>query len=134
MTDNSYANQVKGKRGLRRIINAAGYSKDGFRAAYRYESAFRQLVWLNGTLMVLAFVFDFGPASRMMLISASFISLIVELINTAIEAAVDHTSTAKNELAKRAKDAGSAAQTLALVLLALLWLMSLWREYGLNLF
>lgn len=134
MQKEPYAHQVKGKRGLRRIINAAGYSKDGFRAAYHYESAFRQLVWLNGALIVLAFVFDFGPASRMMLITASFVSLIVELINTAIEAAVDHTSMAKNDLAKRAKDAGSAAQTLALVLLAVLWLMSLWREYGLNLF
>ena len=134
MQNEPYAHQVKGKRGLRRIINAAGYSRDGFRAAYRYESAFRQLVWLNGALIVLAFVLDFGPASRMMLITASFVSLIVELINTAIEAAVDHTSTAKNELAKRAKDAGSAAQTLALALLGLLWLMSLWREYGFNLF
>ena len=134
MTRESYAQQVKGKKGLRRIFNAAGYSKDGFCSAYRYESAFRQLVWLNGFLLVLAFVLDFGPASRMMLITASFISLIVELVNTAIEAAVDHTSTAQHELAKRAKDAGSAAQTLALVLLALLWFMALWREYGLNLF
>ena len=124
MTRESYAQQVKGKKGLRRIFNAAGYSKDGFCSAYRYESAFRQLVWLNGFLLVLAFVLDFGPASRMMLITASFISLIVELVNTAIEAAVDHTSTAQHELAKRAKDAGSAAQTLALVLLALLWLMA----------
>lgn len=134
MQNESYAQQSKGKRGLRRIIKAAGYSKDGFGAAYHYESAFRQLVWLNGGLIILVFVLDFGPASRMMLITASFISLIVELINTAIEAAVDHTSMAKNELAKRAKDAGSAAQTLALGLLVVLWLMSLWREYGLNLF
>ena len=83
MTQESYAQQVKGKKGLRRIFNAAGYSKDGFCSAYRYESAFRQLVWLNGALLVLAFVLDFGPASRMMLITASFISLIVELVNTA---------------------------------------------------
>lgn len=134
MYQEPYAQQVKGKRGLRRIIKAAGYSKDGFRAAYHYESAFRQLVWLNGVLLVLAFILDFGPASRMMLITASFISLIVELVNTAIEAAVDHTSMAKNDLAKRAKDAGSAAQTMALMLLAVLWLMSLWREYGWNIF
>ncbi len=74
--------------------------EDGFCSAYRYESAFRQLVRLNGFLLVLAFVLDFGPASRMMLITASFISLIVELVNTAIEAAVDHTSTAQHELAE----------------------------------
>ena len=84
-------------------------------------------MWLNGFLLVLAFVLDFGPASRMMLITASFISLIVELVNTAIEAD-------QHELAKGAKDSGSAVQTLALMLLALVWLMALWREYGLNLF
>ncbi|OSI35338.1 diacylglycerol kinase [Neisseria dumasiana] len=134
MSNENYARQKKGKKGIRRIINAAGYSKDGLRAAYRYESAFRQLVWLNGLLIALAVVLDFGPSTRMMLIIASFISLIVELFNTAIEAAVDHTSTARHELAKRAKDAGSAAQMLALLLLAVLWLMAVWREYGLNLF
>ncbi|OSI14898.1 diacylglycerol kinase [Neisseria dentiae] len=134
MTDRTYAEKMKGKRGIARIINAAGYSRDGLGAAYRHESAFRQLVWLNIILVALAFILDFGPATRMMLIFASFLSLIVELFNTAIEAAVDHTSTARHELAKRAKDAGSAAQMLALLLLALLWFMSLWREYGLNLF
>lgn len=134
MTDRNYADKMKGKRGISRIINAAGYSRDGLSAAYRHESAFRQLVWLNIVLVALAFILDFGPATRMMLIFASFLSLIVELFNTAIEAAVDHTSTARHELAKRAKDAGSAAQMLALLLLALLWFMSLWREYGLNLF
>lgn len=134
MSNENYARQKKGKKGIRRIINAAGYSKDGLRAAYRHESAFRQLVWLNGLLIALAVVLDFGPSTRMMLIIASFISLIVELFNTAIEAAVDHTSTARHELAKRAKDAGSAAQMLALLLLAVLWLMAVWREYGLNLF
>lgn len=134
MHNKEYANQAKGRRGFGRIIKAAGYSKDGLRAAYRHECAFRQLVWLNAALLAAAFVLDFGPATRMMLIAASFLSLIVELFNTAIEAAVDHTSTARHELAKRAKDAGSAAQMLALVLLAVLWLMALWREYGLNLF
>lgn len=134
MSDKQYARQKKGKTGIRRIINAAGYSKDGLRAAYRHESAFRQLVWLNGLLLVLAVVLDFGPATRMMLITASFLSLIVELFNTAVEAAVDHTSTARHELAKRAKDAASAAQMLALLLLAVLWFIAVWREYGLNLF
>ncbi|MDO4227946.1 diacylglycerol kinase [Neisseria sp.] len=134
MSDERYAAKLKGKKGIRRIINAAGYSKNGLCSAYRHESAFRQLVWLNGVLVVLVFVLDFGPATRMILMFASFLSLIVELFNTAIEAAVDHTSTSEHELAKRAKDAGSAAQAVALVLLALLWFMALWREYGLNLF
>ncbi|ATD65178.1 diacylglycerol kinase [Neisseria weixii] len=134
MKNDSYAAAKKGKTGLQRIINAFGYSKDGLKAAYRFESAFRQLVLLNAILIITAFLLNFGPATRILLIMASFISLITELFNTAIEAAVDHTSTEKHELAKRAKDAGSAAQLLALTLLALAWLMSLWREYGFNLF
>ncbi len=129
----NYAASVKGKTGIRRIVNAAGYSFDGFKAAWS-ESAFRQLVWLNGTLIILACWLDFGPATKMLLIMASMISLMVELINTGIEAAVDHTSLDKHELAKRAKDVGSAAQFLGLTLLALMWLMALWRDYGLNLF
>lgn len=134
MKNDSYAAAKKGKTGLQRIINALGYSKDGLKAAYRFESAFRQLALLNAILIITAFLLNFGPATRTLLIMASFISLITELFNTAIEAAVDHTSTEKHELAKRAKDAGSAAQLLALTLLALVWLMSLWREYGFNLF
>ncbi|MCP1773101.1 diacylglycerol kinase (ATP) [Neisseria perflava] len=134
MKPDSYAADKKGKTGLKRIINAFGYSKDGLKSAYRYESAFRQLIWLNGLLIVATFFFNFGPSTRILLIMASFVSLITELFNTAIEAAVDHTSTAKHELAKRAKDTGSAAQLLALVLLAIVWCISLWREYGFNLF
>lgn len=134
MKNDSYAAAKKGKTGLQRMINAFGYSKDGLKAAYRFESAFRQLVWLNTVLIITAFLLNFGPATRILLITASFISLITELFNTAIEAAVDHTSTEKHELAKRAKDAGSAAQLLALVLLGSVWLMALWREYGVNLF
>ncbi|QEY25045.1 diacylglycerol kinase [Neisseria animalis] len=133
MKHSSYAADKKGKTGIQRIINAFGYSIDGLKAAFRHESAFRQLLILHIVLIAAAFIFSFGPATRMLLITASFISLITELFNTAIEAAVDHTSTAKHELAKRAKDAGSAAQLLALVLLAVVWLIALWREYGLNL-
>ncbi|PSJ80623.1 diacylglycerol kinase [Neisseria iguanae] len=135
MKNDSFAATKKSKTGLQRIINAFGYSKDGLKAAYRFESAFRQLVLLNTLLIIAAFfLFNFGPSTRILLTMASFISLITELFNTAIEAAVDHTSTAKHELAKRAKDAGSAAQLLALTLLAFVWMMSLWREYGFNLF
>lgn len=127
-----YAAEKKGKTGLKRIVNAFGYSRDGLRAAYRHESAFRQLLWLNAALIILSLILDFGPATRSLLIMASFISLITELFNTAIEAAVDHTSTEKHELAKRAKDAGSAAQLLALILLGTIWLIALWREFGVN--
>mgnify|MGYP000919215246 FL=1 len=129
MKPSSYAADKKGKSGIKRIINAFGYSKDGLAAAYRYESAFRQVLWLNLILIVLTFILNFDSATKMLLIIASFVSLITELFNTAVEAAVDHTSTEKHELAKRAKDAGSAAQLAALVLLAVTWLSALWHTY-----
>ena len=129
MRNESNASEKKGKTGIKRIINAYGYSKDGLKAAYRHESAFRQVCWLNLTLVILACIFDFDFSVRLLLITASFISLITELFNTAVEAAVDYTSTEKHELAKRAKDAGSAAQLAALVLLAVTWLSALWHTY-----
>ncbi len=129
MKPSSYAADKKGKSGIKRIINAFGYSKDGLAAAYRYESAFRQVLWLNLILIVLTFIFNFDSATKMLLIIASFVSLITELFNTAVEAAVDHTSTEKHELAKRAKDAGSAAQLLALTMLGIVWAIALWRGY-----
>jgi len=129
MRNESYASEKKGKTGIKRIINAYGYSKDGLAAAYRYESAFRQLCWLNLGLIILAFSLDFELSVRVLLIIASFVSLIVELFNTSIEAAVDHTSTAEHELAKRAKDAGSAAQLAALVMLSAVWVSALWHVY-----
>jgi len=129
MKPSSYAADKKGKSGIKRIINAFGYSKDGLAAAYRYESAFRQVLWLNLILIVLTFILNFDSATKMLLIIASFVSLITELFNTAVEAAVDHTSTEKHELAKRAKDAGSAAQLLALTMLGIVWAITLWRGY-----
>ncbi len=129
MKPSSYAADKKGKSGIKRIVNAFGYSKDGLAAAYRYESAFRQVLWLNLVLIVLTFFLNFDSATKMLLIIASFVSLITELFNTAVEAAVDHTSTEKHELAKRAKDAGSAAQLLALTMLGIVWAIALWRGY-----
>lgn len=129
MKPSSYAADKKGKSGIKRIINAFGYSKDGLAAAYRYESAFRQVLWLNLILIVLTFILNFDSATKMLLIIASFVSLITELFNTAVEAAVDHTSTEKHELAKRAKDAGSAAQLLALTMLGIVWVIALWHGY-----
>lgn len=129
MKPSSYAADKKGKSGIKRIINAFGYSKDWLAAAYCYESAFRQVLWLNLILIVLTFILNFDSATKMLLIIASFVSLITELFNTAVEAAVDHTSTEKHELAKRAKDAGSAAQLLALTMLGIVWAIALWRGY-----
>ena len=87
------------------------------------KAHFRQVFWLNLILIVLALFLDFSSAIKMVLVVASFISLITELFNTAVEAAVDHTSTEKHELAKRAKDAGSAAQLMALFMLFMFGLL-----------
>ena len=121
----SYASDAKGKTGFYRIIKAAGYSLDGFKAAYKFEAAFRQVFWLNLILFTAIILCPFTISVKMLLVVASFLSLIVELINTGIEASVDHTSTAKHPLAKIAKDVGSAAQFLALLLLFILWMMAL---------
>lgn len=125
LTPDNFAESAKGKTGFYRIIKAADYSMDGFKAAYKFEAAFRQVVWLNLALFVAIAFMPFALSVKMMLVIASFLSLIVELINTGIEACVDHTSTAKHPLAKIAKDVGSAAQFLSLFLLTVLWLMAL---------
>ena len=125
LASDSYASHAKGKTGLSRIIKAAGYSIDGFKAAYKFEAAFRQVFWLNLVLFIAIIVMPFDISIKMMLVIASFLSLIVELFNTGIEASVDHTSTDQHPLAKIAKDVGSAAQFLALSLLFILWLMAL---------
>jgi diacylglycerol kinase (ATP) len=131
--NNQYAINIKGKKGLRRIFNAYGYSLAGLKAACS-EAAFRQLLLLNSVLIVLVFVLDFSILTRMVLIMASFLSWIVELFNTAIEAAVDHTSLAQHPLAKRAKDTASAAQLLTMLLLIILWSLALWHDNPLNWF
>lgn len=127
LAPNSYASLAKGKKGLSRIVKAAGYSLDGFKAAYKYEAAFRQVFWLNLVLFIAIILIPFDISIKMMLIITSFLSLIVELFNTGIEASVDHTSTEQHPLAKIAKDVGSAAQFLVLLLLSILWVMALWN-------
>ncbi len=127
----NFGQQAKGKTGVKRIINAFGYSMDGLKAALT-EAAFRQLIWINGILLITLCFLSFSITTKMILILASMLSLIVELFNTGIEAAVDHTSLAKSDLAKRAKDVGSAAQFLAMLTLAILWFVALWRDYNIH--
>ncbi len=112
---------MKGRSGLERIWYAAGYSAAGLKAAYRGEAAFRQLVLLNLLLIPLAFLLDVSRVERAVLIAVVFLGLIVELLNSAIEATVDRISFELHPLAKQAKDMGSAAQLLALCLIALVW-------------
>ena len=111
----------KGKTGLPRLINAFGYSVEGFKAAFKHEDAFRQEVFLTVILIPLAVYFGKTPIERALMIASVLLVLIVELLNSAIEAAVDHTSTEHHALAKRAKDIGSAAVFIALAIVGIVW-------------
>lgn len=111
----------KGKTGLRRLINAFGYSISGLRAAYRLEDAFRQEVLLAAMLIPAALMLPVAAIGRALLLASVFLVLIVELLNSAVEAAVDRISLDNHELAKVAKDIGSAAVMLSLVCMTLVW-------------
>lgn len=111
----------KGRRGLRRILDAGGYSLAGLRAAYTGEAAFRQLVWLNLLLVPLACLLDVSRAERALLILVPMLALVVELLNSAIEATVDRISLSLHPLSRQAKDMGSAAQMVVLLMIALTW-------------
>ena len=115
----------KGRSGLTRILNATGYSLAGLRAAYRGEAAFRQLVWLNLVLLPLACLLDVSRVERVLLMLTRLLALVVELLNSAIEAVVDRISLNLHPLSKQAKDMGSAAQLLALLIIALTWALIL---------
>lgn len=117
----------KGKTGLPRLWNALHYSLAGFRAAYRHEDAFRQEVLLAAILLPLAFMLEPSGLGRALMVGSVFLVLLVELLNSAIEATVDRISLEPHELAKRAKDIGSAAVFLSLVSLATVWGLVLFR-------
>ena len=120
-TDTHDALSLKGRTGLRRIFDASGYSLMGLQAAYRGEAAFRQLLLLNVLLLPLACWADVSRVERVLLMIVPLLSLIVELLNSAIEATVDRISLSIHPLSKQAKDMGSAAQFIALLLIALTW-------------
>ena len=111
----------KGHSGLQRIINAAGYSRDGLLATFRGEAAFRQLVLLNVILIPLSFAFEVSRGERALMVAVCLLTLIVELFNSAIEAVVDRVSLEKHPLSKNAKDMGSAAQMVAMGIIAAVW-------------
>lgn len=111
----------KGKTGLRRVWNAFHYSLDGLGAAYRHEDAFRQEVWLAVVAIPLAVWLGEGALERALMIGCVLLVLIVELVNSAIEATVNRVSLERHQLAKRAKDIGSAAVLIALLNAAVVW-------------
>jgi diacylglycerol kinase (ATP) len=108
-------------QGLKRLWLATGHSLRGLRLSYSSEAAFRQEVWLAVVLLPLAFFLGESAVERAMLAGSVLVLLIVELLNTAIEAVVDRIGLERHALSGFAKDAGSAAVMLTLALVALTW-------------
>ncbi len=115
----------KGKTGLKRLLNAFRYSCSGIKEAYRNEDAFRQEALLAAILLPLAFWLDAPAIGRALMVGSVLLLLIVELLNSAIEATVDRISLDDHRLAKRAKDIGSAAVLITIVNMIVVWLLVL---------
>ena len=122
-------NPHKGRTGLDRVMRATGYSMAGLRAAYRHESAFRQELWLAVVLLPLAGWVGQSWMETALLIGSVLLVLIVELLNSAVESAIDRISFDTHDLSKRAKDFGSAAVLLALLLCAGIWSAAVWHRF-----
>lgn len=117
----SDAKELKGKRGIKRLINAFSYSKDGFIAAYRSEEAFRQEFWLLVIGAIIAAVLPVTLLQTVSLIAVLLFLLIVEILNSAIEATIDRIGMEIHPLSKRAKDMGSCAVLFACALALIVW-------------
>jgi len=120
----------KGRTGWNRIVHATGHSMAGFAAAFRFESAFRQELGLAVILAPLAFWVGHGWTEVALLLGSVTLVLIVELLNSGIEATVDRISLDRHDLSKRAKDVGSAAVMLALLLCGGIWAAALWQRFS----
>jgi len=110
-----------GVTGIKRIMNAAGYSWKGFCSAYKHEAAFRQELWLAAALIPAGIYLGVTLLDKAVLVCSVLFVLVVELLNSAIESVVDRVSEEHHELAGRAKDMGSAAVLIALVITAVVW-------------
>jgi diacylglycerol kinase (ATP) len=116
---------LKGKSGLTRLWNAVFYSLDGLSAAFRHEDAFRQEVLMALILIPIAIHAPASGPGKALMVASVLLVLIVELINSGIEAVTDRISLEDHVLAKRAKDMGSAAVMLALLNVPVVWLLVL---------
>jgi diacylglycerol kinase (ATP) len=114
-------NPYKGNRGITRAWHAMKNSLAGFRVAIREESAFRQELTLAAILVPCGLVVPVEPVSRVLLLGSVFLVLIVELLNSSVEAAIDRISLERHELSRRAKDLGSAAVMVALFICVMTW-------------
>lgn len=117
----------KSRGGLRRIANAARYSLAGLRAAVRHEAAFRQELAIGVPMVLLALFVAPGRWPALAMIASVMLVWIVELLNSAIEALADRIGIEHHPLLGRAKDLGSAAVMLSLVLAVATWTVALWR-------
>jgi diacylglycerol kinase (ATP) len=123
-------NEFKGRKGFDRIVHAAGYSWSGLRSAYREEAAFREETWIALPLLPAAFWVGRGWVEIALLAGSVLLVLIVELLNSGVEAVVDRVSSERHELSKRAKDYGSAAVLLALLLCGGVWAGAIGSRWG----
>ena len=123
-------NPYKGRTGFDRVLRAIGYSVAGLQGAYHGESAFRQEAWIAVVMLPLAFWVGRGWVEVGMLAGSVMLVLIVELLNSAVEAAIDRISFELHDLSKRAKDIGSAAVLLSILLCTGLWAGALWQRFG----
>jgi diacylglycerol kinase (ATP) len=114
-----------GNTGLTRIIKATGYSAKGLCSAWQHEAAFRQELILMLFLTPLAFVVGEGLTQQLLLLVVAWLVVIVEVLNSAVEAVVDRVGTEHHELSGRAKDLGSAAVFLALSLTVVVWSLTI---------
>ena len=114
-------------RGLTRLIKALDSSRKGFAGAFREEAAFRQELLLAAVVIPLGLYLGHGGLERVVLVGPMFLVLIVELLNSAIEATVDRIGLERHALSGLAKDLGSAAVLLSLGLLVITWVLILWR-------
>ncbi len=114
-----------GNTGLTRIIKATGYSAKGLCSAWQHEAAFRQELILMLFLTPMAFVVGDGLTQQLLLLAVAWLVVIVEVLNSAVEAVVDRIGTEHHELSGRAKDLGSAAVFLALTLTLVVWSLTI---------
>jgi len=115
----------KGKTGIKRLANAFTYSVAGTLAAFKHEDAFRQEFILSIVLIPLAIYLGQTPIEQALMIASILLIIIVELLNSSVEATVDRISVKRHKLSKRAKDIGSAAVFFSLVNAAVIWFLIL---------
>ena len=113
------------KASFQRVVRATGYSMKGLKSAYIHEAAFRQEVWLSFFLIPVGFYLGDGAIEKILLVGSVLLVLAMELLNSSVEAVVDRIGSEFHELSGRAKDIGSAAVFMTMIIFVLTWLLIL---------